>query len=220
MQAKALLRAEARARPRPVWQGFEARVREHVKKLAAPLEEVFEEWVERWRWAANYNVGLVLYSALEAYVTLRAAWDAMPEAERVRLDPGLCQLALLLQAGEQASWDQDQWQMAWFLTLLPAPPESLGYRKVRSRREDPMGLAPSVDPKWGNLALNYIGDVDLMLRKRAAVAAGTAMPAEVDPALGPAAAAAGAATRRLSWKEWKAKKAAEAKAAEELRKKK
>ena len=83
-----------------------------------------------------------------------------------------------------------------------------------------MGLAPSVDPKWANLALNYIGDVDLMLRKRAAVAAGTAMPAEVDPALGPAAAAAGAATRRPSWKEWKAKKAAEAKAAEELRKKK
>ncbi len=188
MQTKTLLRGELRRNPRKVWEGFEERIREDLRRDASvPLPAVMRKWEESLRFGGgpdgSMHVANTCHATVQGYVEMRRAHDAMVESARAELDLALAMTALHLGAVEQYTYDRFRWDLAYHLTLLDAPPVETGWRRSRPVEHDPEGCAPSVDPRWASALLSYLGEVDLMQRRRLNLrTSGTPPPPPLNPA--------------------------------------
>jgi hypothetical protein len=175
LQTRVVLRGELENRPRSIWMGFEARLKEHKKagEENKSVRALLWAWAEDWRYGGYYEVGLMKHAAAETYGSLRASWDAMPEEQRKLLDRPLAQLALTLMSADQSSYDQGSWDLAWPMSLFCAPPDNIGWqrRAQKGRSVEEEGLSPVCDGRWGNAFLTYLERVSNLQDRRAKLVA-------------------------------------------------
>ena len=97
-------------------------------------------------------------------------------------------LALLLVGLEQASMDQNRWDLAFQLMLLEDPPPGVFSYRGAAASQASTGRARSFAPlcpqRWTTIALAYVKEIDYIQSRRAEVAKKAAQPQQ-DPAPSP-----------------------------------